>query len=178
MFIGDESLSVGRNQIALTVNDFWRWAYSDFSNKKNLTIFADFLVATSLEERPALRQTRNGYDILWSPCADGVRINVRAGAYTEALEMEHPDRIQFRLSEYDEPHSCDVIVFCVYRAMSQDESPLDMELWDFYIINSRVLYRDVPDRRVITLPALMELEPIWSDYYGIGMAVQKAMTAR
>lgn len=178
MFIGDECLHVGGNQIALTVNDFWRWAYSDLSNKQNRTIFADFLVATSLEERPVLRQTGKGYDILWSPGDTGIRVNVKAGAYTEALEMEHPDRIQIRLSERDNPHSCDVIVFCIFRAMSQDESPLDMELWDFYTVSSDRLYRDVSDRRVITLPALMKLEPIWSDYYGIGMAIQKAMTAR
>ena len=178
MYIGDERLRVGGGQIALTVNDFWRWAYSDLLNKQNRTIFADFLVATSLEERPMQRQTGQGYDILWTPDGEGIRVNVKAGAYTEALEMEHPDHIQIRLSEYDEPHSCDVIVFCIFRAMSQYDSPLDMELWDFYTASSRVLYRDVPDRRVITLPALMELEPVWSDYYGIGTAIQKAMTAR
>lgn len=178
MFIGNERLSVGGGQIALTVNDFWRWAYSDLSAKENRAIFADFLVATSLEETPVLRQTGGRYDILWSPESNGIRINVKAGAYTEALEAEHPERIQFRLSERDEPHSCDVIVFCVFRAMSQDESPLDMELWDFYTVSSKTLYRDIPDRRVITFPALVGLGPIWSDYYGIGMAIQKAMTAR
>lgn len=177
MFIGDERLRVGGNAIALTVNDFWRWAYSDLSSKQNRAVFADFLVAASLEEAQILRQAGKGYDLLWYAGGKSIRINVRAGAYTEAVEMEHPDRIQFRLSEYDEPHSCDIIVFCIFRAMSQSDSPLDMELWDFYSISSKVLYRDIPDRRIITLPALMELESVWSDYYGIGMAIHEAMAA-
>jgi hypothetical protein len=177
MYIGNEHLLVGGNSTALTISDFWRWAYSCLSRRTTRKAFAEFLVASSLETIASARNQTNSFDILLPPEQAGIRINVKSGSYTDVLEPKYPNRIQIRLSENDEPSSCDVIVFCIFRAMSHEQSPLDMDLWDFYIISSNVLYRDIPDRRVVTLPSLIELGPVLSDYYGIGIAIQKAMTA-
>lgn len=69
----------------------------------------------------------------------------------------------------------DVYIFCIYKAMEKDESPLDLDLWEFYVLPTSVLDEMKPVQKTITLPSLMKLEPVWCDYYGIGEAIQKAM---
>ena len=54
---------------------------------------------------------------------------------------------------------------------------MDLDLWDFYILPTKVLNEKMPIQKTITLPGLMRLEPMWCDYYGMGGAIQKIMTA-
>lgn len=176
LFIGDEQLQVGGHGIALTVNDFWRWAGSDLNDAATRSVFAEFLVASSLEILDDGRQSSRSYDLLWpQDDGSGIRINVRTAAYIQSDDPEHPDQIFFDLGFRDR---CDVFVFCVYKAMAPEQSPLDTELWDFYALHSWGWDGMKEDQRTATVPAILRLEPVWSDYYGIGEAIQKTMTAK
>lgn len=59
--------------------------------------------------------------------------------------------------------------------MEKSESPLNLDLWEFYVLPTSVLDNMKPVQKTITLPSLMKLGPLWCDYYGIEEAVQKAM---
>ena len=48
-YIGNEQFSVGSHAINLTVNDFWRWSYSDLNDGICRSALAEFIVAASLE---------------------------------------------------------------------------------------------------------------------------------
>jgi len=177
-YIGNECLLVGGTNIAYTVNDFWRWSYSDIVGNKCRTDFAEFLVASSLDiVADGHRHSFSGrYDFI-SPF--GFRIDVRSAAYIQSEDGEHQDHISFAITaplDAKERHS-DVCVFCVYKGMVTVDSPLNTDMWDFYILPTDVLNKKVPSLKTITLPSLMKLDPVWCDYYGIGDAIQKAMSA-
>ena len=67
---------------------------------------------------------------------------------------------------------------CVFKGMMDTESPLNTDLWDFYALCSEALGGSVSGSGYVTLLVLMGLNPVWSDYYGIGDAIKKALTAR
>lgn len=188
-YIGNEQFSVGSHTINLTVNDFWRWSYSDLNDGICRSALAEFIVATSLEvpdlNHGLSRTLKRPYDLI---SKDGYRIEVKSAAYNESSDEEHPDCISFGIAPAELPdrikesdatshRNSDVFVFCVYKAVAKDETPLDLDLWDFYILPTKVLNEKKPIQKTITLPSLMRLEPMWCDYYGIGDAIQKVMTA-
>ena len=177
MYIGNEPLRVGGHDIALTVNDFWRWSFSDFSDFSTRDVFSKFLVASSLGlTADGSARQHCARNLLWSPTGSaGIRISVRTAAYVQSGEAEHPDHILFVIPKKPD---CDVRLFCVFKGMTGAESPLKTDLWDFYALCSNALSESMSGRGYVTLPALMGLNPVWSDYYGIGDAIQKAMSSR
>ena len=176
MYIGNEPLSVGGHETALTVNDFWRWSFSDFSDFSTRDAFSEFLVASSLsltvDGNARQRRVRT---LLWSPVGTaGVRVNARTAAYVQSDEAEQPDHIIFVIPKKPD---CDAYLFCVFKGMANAESPLDTDLWDFYALCSSTLDGRASESGYVTLPALMGLNPVWSNYYGIGDAIKKATSA-
>ena len=174
MYIGNEPLRVGDHDIALTVNDFWRWSFSDLSDYSTRAAFSEFLVASSLGlAADNTSRLRRSHDLLWAGGL-GIKIGVRTAAYIQSGEAEHPDHIVFNVS--NEP-TCDAYVFCVLKAMMQEESPLNTDLWDFYALRALAFGKSMPEQGFITFPALLRHKPVWSDYYGIAEAVQRAAAA-
>ena len=172
LYIGSEQLQVGGHGIAVTMNDFWRWAGSNLSDAATRSVFAEFLVASSLDILSDGRQVGRSYDLLW-PQRDGkdIRVNVSSAAYVQSADAEHPDQVSFPLGAKDH---FDVCVFCLFKAMAQDQAPLDTELWDFYTISASLLNGVWDERQSLTMDTIMRLEPVWSDYYGIGDAILAA----
>lgn len=188
-YIGNEPFLVGSKPINLTMNDFWRWAYSDLTNSHNRSELAEFIVASSIGadhlDTDTSRSMWKQYSLL-SP--DGYKLEVQSAAYVQSWDTEHPDHVSFQIApsrmpdntgkpKLDTPlqRKADVYIFCIYKAMEKDESPLDLDLWDFYVLPTSVLDEIKPLQKTITLPSLMKLEPVWCDYYGIAEAIQKAM---
>lgn len=188
-YIGNEPFLVGGKPISITMNDYWRWAYSDLADSRSRSVMAEFIVASSIgaahldtdTSRPAWKQ----YSLL-SP--DGYRLEVQSAAYVQSWDTEHPDHVSFQIAPSRMPDNAgkpkldtplrrraDAYIFCIYKAMEKDESPLDLDLWEFYVLPTSVLDEMNPVQKTITLPSLMRLEPLWCDYYGIGDAMQKAM---
>lgn len=187
-YIGNEQFSIGSNTINLTVNDFWRWSYSDLNDGICHSALAEFIVATSLEvpdlNQGLSRTLKRPYDLI---SKDGYRIEVKSAAYNESADEEHPNCISFGIAPAELSGSIkeantihrksDAFVFCVYKAVSKDETPLNLDFWDFYVLPTKVLNEKMPIQRTITFQSLMQLEPMWCDYYRIGDAIQKVMTA-
>lgn len=188
-YIGNEPFLVGGKPINLTMNDYWRWAYSDLADSRNRSVMAEFIVASSIGaahlDTDTSRAAWKQYSLL-SP--GGYKLEVKSAAYVQSWDTEHPDQVSFQIAPSRMPDSSgkpkldtplqrksDVYVFCVYKAMKKDESPLDLDLWEFYVLPTSVLDDMKPVQKTITLPSLMNLEPVWCDYYGIEEAIQKVM---
>lgn len=192
MYNGSEHFTVNGHEIDISMLAFWQWAYSDMTNNINRSVLAEYIVASALDTSGlATERTR----IMWRPfdllSRDGYRIEVKSAAFVQSWDCKHPDHISFRIAPARLPdetgdynlnaplqRNCDVYVFCVYKAMSKDESPLDLDLWDFYILPTKTLNEKKPTSKTITLKSLLQLEPTWCDYYGIGDAVKTVMNAR
>ena len=189
MYDGSEQLIFKDKELGSSVLDFWSWAYSDLIRNVNRGAFAEFIVLEAMNNqsgvtppRTNFRVSMDAYDLL-SP--DGIRVEVKSSAYIQAWESEHPARISFRIapaksldssgnysadSQYCR-HS-DVYVFCVWTAMSREQNILDLSLWDFYVIATKILDQKVPNQKTITFQSLLSLQPRKVDYFGLYEAIR------
>lgn len=172
--------------------DYWRWAHSDLINNIDRHALAEFIVASSIGllriGTEAFRNLLRPYDLL---STEGFRITVKSSAYVRSRDSKHPDHISFGIAPAGIPmengkykmhapiqRSSDVYIFCIYTSMSKDETPLNLDLWEFYVLATAVLNEKKPTHKTITLPSLMQLNPIQCSYHEIGGAIQTAMSAR
>lgn len=183
MYIGGEALRAGGHDIAVTVDDFWRWNFSDLSVPATRAAFVKFLVASSLGliSDPPKHMGRD-CDLIWTPSSStGICIGVKEAFYAPLDNAACPEYIVFALPLKAD---CDVHIFCVFHPQAWTEhlsgtafSPLDLDLWDFYVFPSAGMGRRNPGLGFLALPALVSLESAWSDYYGIAGAVKRAMAS-
>ncbi|MEU1850534.1 hypothetical protein ABZ499_14980 [Streptomyces sp. NPDC019990] len=125
-----------------TVVDFWRFAMPDLRMNNTRGLFAEFLVHQAVGSH-APRVEWASHDVQTD---DGLRIEVKAGAYLQAWEQRTPSRIRFsgiraRTWSPDDGYSeaksynADVYVFAVQTAREHVVyEPLDTAQWDFYVL--------------------------------------------
>lgn len=192
MYEGSEHFSINNKELNITMLNFWQWAYSDLSNNVSIAVFSDYIVATSLgtahlKKEPVSFMWRRPYAIM---SKEGYRVEVKTAAYTQSLDKDDPTFIEFRIAPArleDKSGNCkrfsppkrhsDVYVFSVYKGLKADESPLNLDLWEFYILPTRILDETKPTQKTLTLHSLMKLGPLRCDFYGIGDTIKKAMSA-
>lgn len=191
-YTGNEPFLINEKATNLTITDYWRWAYSDLINNIDHHALAEFIVASSIgllrTDTETFRNVLKPYDLL---SMEGFRITVKSAAYVRSRDSKHPDHISFGIAparipvetgdhKMDAPiqRNSDVYVFCIYTSMSKDETPLSLDLWEFYVLATAVLNEKKPTHKTITLSSLMQLNPIQCSYHEIGGAIQTAMSAR
>ncbi|MEU3553472.1 hypothetical protein [Streptomyces fragilis] len=141
---GDESIAGVPDR---TVVDFWRFAMPDLRMNNTRGLFAEFLVHQAVGSG-APRVEWASHDV---ETDDGLRIEVKAGAYLQAWEQRAPSQIRFSGLRarawspdggYAEAKSCnaDVYVFAVQTAREHAAyDPLDTAQWDFYVLPRSVV---------------------------------------
>ncbi|MFE1430316.1 hypothetical protein ACFW6C_32815 [Streptomyces fungicidicus] len=136
---GDESI-VGVPDT--TVVDFWRFAMPDLRMNNTRGLFAEFLVHQAVgSHEPRVEWASHDVET-----DDGLRIEVKAGAYLQAWEQRTPSQIRFSglractwSSEdgYSEvkSYNADIYVFAVQTALEHAVyNPLDTAQWEFYVL--------------------------------------------
>ncbi len=189
MHTGSEHFILNGENIDKTVQGFWQWAYGDFTNNVKRGILAEYIVASALQaiDNPNERQRVmfRPYDIL-SP--DGWRIEVKCAAYVQSWNSKHPDHISYSIAPARMPdeagdykdnapkqRNSDCYIFALYKAMSHSENILDLDLWEFFVLKTAVLDAKKPNQKSITLPSLIELDPVRCSYGNLQCSLNKAM---
>ena len=49
---------------------------------------------------------------------------------------------------------------------------LDLDYWDFYVLPTSVLDEKVSDQKEIALSSLLKLDPVKTDYAGLGAVIE------
>ena len=105
-YIGNEPFLVGGKPISITMNDYWRWAYSDLADSRNRSVMAEFIVASSIGaahlDTDTSRSAWKQYSLL-SP--DGYKLEVQSAAYVQSWDTEHPDHVSFQIAPSRMPDS-------------------------------------------------------------------------
>ena len=172
LLIGNERLRIGENEVATTVNDFWRWSASNLSAAAVRPVFAEFLVASSLELLSTGRQVDQPYSILWPHEGSfDIRVGVSSAACPGPIGEEDLGQTYFHLAGGP---SCAVYVFCLLKS-AEGESPLNTDFWDFYVLGADRLGDVLENQKYINMGHLIRLMPTWSDYYGIGEAIHTTL---
>lgn len=168
-----DHFTLNNRSLENTLADFWCWSYSDTADPSVRNAIAEYIVASALSVSCCKRfSPEKGYDLI---SQDGIRLSVRSASYLETADPEHPVNIAFRTSPslLTSSEKSDAYVFCVFKGMNATDSPLCLDLWDFYVLNAVVLKRI--EKKTVTLTTLIQLEPLWCDYYGLETAIKTAL---
>lgn len=148
---GDERLTgAGADALEALLLDFWGWAFSDLRSNNLRGVLAEWIVAKLLQIEPPVRESWAPWDL---STPDGVRIEVKSGAYlqTWAREGDRPSRIVFgglRGSIWDpdagyapeRTYNADLYVFAIQIETDPRQwNALDLGQWRFYLIPREML---------------------------------------
>lgn len=184
LLTGKEEFTLHGAGTGITVLDYWAWSCSDLYDNTMRGVMAEFLVYSSLNENtPPDSQMRTNwlpYDVT-SPT--GRRIEVKSAAYIQSWTPDDVySKISFDIAKKvawdgvnyasEAKRNCDLYVFCVFTALTRDISVLNLDYWDFYVLPTSVLDEKVPDQKHIALSSLLKLEPVKTDYSGLGAVIE------
>lgn len=182
-----EHFIINNQESPLTMTDFWSWAYSDLTNNIYRSVLAEYIVSTAINAVQPYRVMWQPYDLLTE---SGARIEVKSAAYVQSWECRHPDHISFRIAPAQMPdpndgysddapkqRNCDIYVFCIYTALTASESPLNLDLWDFYVLPTEILDQEIPTQKTISLPSLLRFAPVKCQYGELKATIDNAFKA-
>lgn len=159
----------------ISLTDFQEWAFPQFINESQRSLLAEYIVASAIgpvnETIDKRFMQSRPYDFL---TPEGLRVEVRYASYLQLTDINHPDRITYTLEQALQRNS-DVHVFTLFKATSPNQDPLDLNLWEFYILSTNVLDIEHPVENTITLPTLMQLAPVYCTYESLKASINLAM---
>ncbi|WP_396908164.1 hypothetical protein [Mycolicibacterium sp.] len=150
----------------LSEQEFYAWAYGDLFANTTRGVLAEYIVAIALGIGHTKRLEWDKHDL----DIDGVGVEVKSAAYVQSWEQTGPSVIEFgirpargwdaRTNTYADSagRSADVYVFCVLEGKDREHiRPLDVAHWQFYVLPTSVLNREVPTQKTIRLGRLKAL---------------------
>ena len=166
---GDEPFELNGTSLQLSLLSFWQWSSSDIVGNAMRGILAEYIVASAVN-------MANGTRTEWDACdiktPEGIKVEVKSGAYIQSWEQKRHSTIQFSIrptqgwdSESNEfsrevMRQADVYVFCLLKHKEQDTiNPLNLDQWVFYVLPTKTLNESVGAQKSITLSSLERLNP-------------------
>ena len=149
-----------------TVEDFWSWAYSDIMTNTTRAVFAEFLVGSSLGVVDEPRKEWDGVDLRYQ----GKKIEVKSSAYLQTWNQKGLSTIRFDIARKESWNSItntytetpirasDCYVFCLYPETDPEKvNILDVASWEFYVISTERIERDLGDQKSIGLKGIQSM---------------------
>ena len=167
---GDEPFELNGSSLAMSLLSFWQWSSSDIVGNAMRGILAEYIVASSVGMNSDSRTEWDAFDV---ETPEGIKVEVKSGAYVQSWEQKKHSTIQFSIrptqgwdSESNERTSevrrrADVYVFCLLKHKDQSSiNPLNLDQWVFYVLPTNILNQSVGPQKTITLNSLVSLNPI------------------
>lgn len=162
------------SKISRTLLDYWQWAYSDLVGNTERGNLAEYLVALSCGIDNEIRISWNSYDLELN---NGIKIEVKSSAYLQSWKQKDFSKPIFSVSKtlawdylentYDnkKKRQADVYVFALLAHKDKSTiNPLDTKQWDFYILNTKILNKEVGDNKTISLGKIIKIGAIKSNF--------------
>lgn len=159
-FRGDEPIG----ESGKTVVDFWRWASDLFENVQR-GIFAEYIVATSLDIGHQTRVGWTGYDLRYG----AYKVEVKSSSYLQSWKQKTLSRPVFGIGareQWDEEtglfsdpeYVADAFVFCLFAHREPATANiLDLRQWLFFVVHTSTLKERFPVARSIAEERLRTL---------------------
>ena len=181
---GDELFHENGKPLNTDLLSFWQWSASDLVGNAMRGIFAEYIVASALGVTEGNRTEWDAYDI---ETAEGIKVEVKSGAYIQSWAQKKLSNIQFGIrptlgwdsknNEYTTvvERQSDVYVFCVLNHKDQETiDPLNVSQWLFYVMATKSLNQSVGKQKTITLSSLKMLNPTEVTYSELYAEVKQA----
>ena len=144
-----------------TMLDYWQWAFSDLVGNTERGVLAEYLVAMAVGSKQPVRGSWDPYDIR---APDGTRIEVKSASYVQSWYQHELSKINFSVRKTlewipekndfgtERKRQSDVYVFCLLAHQDKPTlNPLDLGQWEFFVIPTAVLDRELGDTQRISL---------------------------
>lgn len=169
-----------------TISEFWQWAYSNLMDNAERGIFAEWLVAKALGAADDTRTEWDKYDI---QTRSGVCVEVKSSGYIQSWEQKKLSEIVFNVPQtigwdrekntygQERKRQADVYIFCVHKHKEQETAdPLNLNQWDFYVLDTKTLDKKINKQKTLTLKKLIALGAISTTYEHLNETVEKLGT--
>ena len=183
-YTGEEVFSFNGNDLGKMTLSFWSWAYSELESNILRSALAEYIVALALDitenADECYRKTWRPYDLGFM----GRRIEVKSASTVQAWETRHKGKYTFSIAPASLPNendnyeenapkqrNSDVYVFAIFEPKGEEVNPLNLDGWHFVVISTRVLDENMPLQKTISMPSLLRLDPIETDFAGLKSAV-------
>lgn len=181
---GDEPFEFNGSSLPMSLLSFWQWSSSDIVGNAMRGILAEYIVASSVGMNSGIRTEWDAFDI---ETPEGIKVEVKSGAYVQSWEQKKHSTIQFSIrptqgwdSESNERNSevrrqADVYVFCLLKHKDQSSiNPLNLDQWVFYVLPTSILNQSVGAQKTITLNSLESLNPSKVNYGELHASIEAA----
>ena len=162
---GNEAI-LGINSGKTLVN-FWQWAYSDLLGNTERGYVAEYLVALACNLDNEPRISWDSYDL---KLKNGIKVEVKSSAYLQTWKQNAFTRPVFGIQKthawnyidnlFDQvkKRQADVYVFALLAHKDKmTANPLDTSQWEFYVMKTEILDKEVKDSKTITLDKIIKL---------------------
>jgi hypothetical protein len=180
---GDERFHVDRENLPLTLLEFWRWSGSDLLSNAQRGVLAEFLVGSALQMTDSVRLEWDAYDI---QTPSGLKVEVKNSSYIQSWSQPAYSTIVFDIApkkSWDarenkadavSQRSADVYVFCLLAHRDQNSiDPLNVSQWEFYVLATSVLDKHCGEQKTIRLAPLKALGPEQPSYASLRETVER-----
>jgi hypothetical protein len=151
---GTEVLHHSHAPLGVSLVEFWQWAYSDLVSNTTRGVLAEFVVATAIGAPPAVRNPWQAFDLM---TPTGITIEVKSSAFVQSWQQHHVSKPVFAIAPSRSP--AQVYVFCLLTSLDRPVDPLDVGEWEFFVVATAQLNRELAGRKSISLPLLRRLCP-------------------
>ena len=184
---GNEHFTFDGMPVGVLLNDFWSWNSSDLLNNTLRGALAEFIVASAIEvDTNECREDWTAFDLLTK---SGKKIEVKCSAYIQSWNPEKLSKIQFSIrparswdaeADFSEEAKrwSDLYVFCLYSSKDRNESPLQLEHWEFYVLPTSVLDEKCTNQKSISLNSLLALSPTKANYETLNDIIENSKTSQ
>lgn len=147
--------------------DFWSWCNSDLLNNTLRGKLAEYIIAKALWIDNTFRVEWDEFDLIYN----GLKIEIKSWAYIQSWEQEKYSNITFIIKPTKDFYSAnlmrrsDIYVFAILSHKDAlTINPLNLEHWEFYILETSVLNNMLWNQKTISLNTLLNLHPIKSNF--------------
>ena len=161
---GTEPLTIGTTPTDATIQDYWRWAYSDLIDNASRGVFAEWLVAQALGLPTSTpRAVWDNFDLTY----EGHGIEVKSCAYHQAWAQKKMSKITYNvrasqgwdaktnLVDKTVRRRADVYVLCLLAEQDREKlNPLDTDQWHFWVVSTKFLNERKRSQHSIGIAAL------------------------
>ena len=170
---GEEYFTFNNKKLSINVLSFWQWSSSDFLVNVLRGKLAEFIVASSIDLIVNQREEWDAYDLITEK---GLKVEIKSSAYLQSWNQAKLSKIIFGIQptvvwldnnqrSKTIKRQADIYVFCVLNHKDKKTvNPLNLNQWNFYIIDTKILNSERTNQKTITLSSLLELNPEKLDY--------------
>lgn len=176
---GKENFRLNDENLAFNLKDFWRWNQSNLVENRTRGILAEFIVKEALGINVGNRVEWDDYDLLSN---SGKKIEIKSSAYIQSWDQNEYSKISFKIAATNSTENdddrfmrrSDFYIFCLLHEKDQTKiNPLHLNQWTFYVLKTKILDKEIPEQKTITLNALLTLNPIECSFKELKSIIDK-----